>query len=368
MISGAILPSVLELRQYTLHPGRRDELIELFEREFIEPQEAAGITLAGLFRDAQRADRFIWIRGFSDMGSRREALESFYGGACWTKHRDAANATMLDSDNVLLLRPIAAWPHREAKYRGPLLLATYLFASESDAASFARRAAGALAEAFRRNGGAIVALLTTEHSINSFPRLPVRAGEHAVVLLLDGIEPERLLMRNPAPSEIAHLVPTPRSKIQLSRTGSPGDFDFLSGSWHVKHRKRRSRLSGSNEWVEETGTCRGFVLADGVVSVDEFDFPSGIKGCSVRNLDREAQRWGIQWTTNHSGRLCPPVYGGFDEDRGEFYGHDVEAGTPVFVRYIWSRCKTAHPRWEQAFSIDGGAGWETNWVMDFSRS
>ena len=136
----------------------------------------------------------------------------------------------------------------------------------------------------------------------------------------------------------------------------------------MKHDKLRSRLSGSSEWIEETGTCRGFVLADGVVSVDEFDFPlSGIKGCSLRNLDREARRWSIHWTTNRSGRLFAPVHGGFDDDRGEFYGYDTEAGTPVLVRYIWAGCKTAHPHWEQAFSVDGGASWETNWRMDFSK-
>jgi hypothetical protein len=257
----------------------------------------------------------------------------------------------------------------DTTYRGPLLAATYLFANESEAASFAQHDIGALNEAVRRDGGAIVALLTIERSHNTFPRLPVREGEHVVVVLFDGIEPERLCMQNPAPSEIAHLVPTPRSKIRLTRRGSPGNFDFLKGDWNVKHRKLRSRLTGSNDWVEETGTCRGFTLADGIVSVDEFVFPSsGIKACSLRNLDREAQRWTIHWTTNRTGRLFAPVHGGFDNDRGEFYGYDVEAGTPVFVRYIWSDCKSKYPRWEQAFSVDGGASWETNWTMDFTKA
>ncbi|TIT92200.1 MAG: NIPSNAP family protein, partial [Mesorhizobium sp.] len=31
---------VVELRQYTLKPGRRETLIALFDREFIETQEA----------------------------------------------------------------------------------------------------------------------------------------------------------------------------------------------------------------------------------------------------------------------------------------------------------------------------------------
>jgi hypothetical protein len=29
---------------------------------------------------------------------------------------------------------------------------------------------------------------------------------------------------------------------------------------------------------------------------------------------------------------------------------------------------TPTPRWEQAFSEDGGETWETNWVMDFARA
>src|SRR5213083_1151656 len=96
---------VVELRQYTLHPGKRDVLIDLFDREFIEPQEALGIKVIGQFRDLDRPDRFVWLRGFRDMTSRAKALSDFYGGPVWKAHREAANATMIDSDNVLLLRP-----------------------------------------------------------------------------------------------------------------------------------------------------------------------------------------------------------------------------------------------------------------------
>ena len=102
------LCNIVELRQYTLHPGQRDTLIELFDREFIESQEAVGMTVMGQFRDLDDADRFVWLRGFGDMASRKAALESFYGGPIWQAHRDAANATMVDSDDVLLLR--TAWP------------------------------------------------------------------------------------------------------------------------------------------------------------------------------------------------------------------------------------------------------------------
>src|SRR5436190_4309710 len=96
---------VVELRQYTLHPGKRDILIDLFDREFIEPQEAVGIRIIGQFRDLDHPDRFVWLRGFRDMTSRAKALTDFYGGPVWKTHREAANETMIDSDNVLLLRP-----------------------------------------------------------------------------------------------------------------------------------------------------------------------------------------------------------------------------------------------------------------------
>src|SRR4051812_35757026 len=61
---------VIELRQYTLHPGKRDVLVELFDREFIEPQEALGMRVIGQFRDLDHPDRFVWLRGFKDMASR----------------------------------------------------------------------------------------------------------------------------------------------------------------------------------------------------------------------------------------------------------------------------------------------------------
>jgi len=100
--------TVFELRQYTLHPGRRDELIELFEREFVESQEELGARVVGTFRDVERPDRFVWIREFADMATRPAALTGFYGGPVWKEHRDAANATMIDFDDVLLLEPVGA--------------------------------------------------------------------------------------------------------------------------------------------------------------------------------------------------------------------------------------------------------------------
>lgn len=352
--------TIFELRQYTLRPGRRDELIDLFEKEFIEPQLAAGIELAGLFRDAARPDRFIWIRAFADMEARRASLSAFYDGPVWRARRDEANATMIDSDNVLLLRPAAGsgtWTPRT--FAEPLLAATYLFDNADAAQAFAQQVQ-------RRS---IVAAFVTASARNTFPRLPVREGEHAVVFLTEGVEPGRLTQLGRAPDEVARLLPTRRSRMQVQIVGERGDFDFLTGNWIVAHRRLRARLSNCTDWIEERGKYRGCSFADGVLSVDEFEFPArGIKGCSIRTLDLATRRWTIHWTTSDTGYLFAPVHGGFNDARGEFYGEEVCEGRTVLARYLWLDCGTAHPRWEQAFSTDGGVSWETNWTMEFTRA
>jgi quinol monooxygenase YgiN len=99
---------IVELRQYTLHPGQREALITLFDREFVESQEELGMVILGQFRDLDNPDRFVWLRGFETMPSRAKALASFYSGPAWKANSAAANATMIDSDNVLLLRPASA--------------------------------------------------------------------------------------------------------------------------------------------------------------------------------------------------------------------------------------------------------------------
>jgi quinol monooxygenase YgiN len=80
---------IVELRQYTLHPGQRDALIELFERVLLDSQEEMGATLIGQFRDVEDPNRFVWLRGFSDMDKRLAMLQAFYGGSVWQEHRYA---------------------------------------------------------------------------------------------------------------------------------------------------------------------------------------------------------------------------------------------------------------------------------------
>ncbi len=183
---------IVELRQYTLHPGKRDVLIDLFDREFIEPQEALGMNILGQFCDLDDPDRFVWLRGFQDMASRAAALQAFYGGPVWKAHRETANATMIDSDNVFLLRPTRAdsgfaletsdrSPRGSKEIPGGIVIGTiYYFDAPVNSAFidfFERVMKPVLAE----TGAAILASFVTENSENTFPALPVREGENVVI-------------------------------------------------------------------------------------------------------------------------------------------------------------------------------------------
>ena len=66
--------------------------------------------------------------------------------------------------------------------------------------------------------------------------------------------------------------------------------------------------------------------------------------------------------------LDPPVLGSFSGDTGVFEGADTFEGRPILVRFTWAGVTTPTPRWEQAFSEDGGETWETNWIMEFARA
>ena len=57
----------------------------------------------------------------------------------------------------------------------------------------------------------------------------------------------------------------------------------------------------------------------------------------------------------------------FENGVGTFYANDSWQGQPIRVRFLWTLPAPDRPRWEQAFSPDGGASWETNWIMSFTR-
>lgn len=146
------------------------------------------------------------------------------------------------------------------------------------------------------------------------------------------------------------------------------DFDFLFGDWDVAHRRLKRRLVGDDQWEDFNGTCSARPILGGRGNFDEnvLDLPAGrYQACTARLFNEG--RWSIWWMDGRDPKLDPPVVGGFEEGVGRFYSDETFEGRPVRVRFEWSQITPASARWAQAMSPDGGATWETNWVMRFAR-
>jgi NIPSNAP len=202
---------VVELRQYTLRPGQRDVLVELFDREFVESQEELGMAILGQFRDLDDPDRFVWLRGFPDLATRAGRLQTFYSGPIWKKHAAAANATMLDSDNVLLLRPVEPGSgfvlpaERRPSTEDSTMVATIHYRDRPFGPAFV----GQFRRAAAQQGVVPLALFWTEYAENTLPALPVRTGEHVFVWFSREVADLVDL-----PTDRLRLAPTPRSLLR----------------------------------------------------------------------------------------------------------------------------------------------------------
>jgi hypothetical protein len=151
-----------------------------------------------------------------------------------------------------------------------------------------------------------------------------------------------------------------------------GDFDFQIGSWQVRHRRLKERLVGSDEWEEFDGTSdmRPILGGNGNVEDNVLHIPGGTyRAIALRSYDPAQDSWAIWWLDARSPHaLDVPVIGRFENGVGHFYADDRLGDQPIRLRFIWSRTDTESPRWEQAMSADGGATWEVNWTMDFTRT
>jgi hypothetical protein len=88
---------------------------------------------------------------------------------------------------------------------------------------------------------------------------------------------------------------------------------------------------------------------------------------SLRLYDPASAQWSLHVASSRSGDMSPPTIGQFADGRGEFIGHETIGGRDVLVRFVVSDITATSCRFEQAFSTDGGATWEVNWIATDTR-
>jgi hypothetical protein len=166
---------------------------------------------------------------------------------------------------------------------------------------------------------------------------------------------------------------TPSDPANLPQRDGSHDFDFLIGDWKAHVRRLPDRLNNSNLWVEYDGISNHHKLLDSNANFEQFEVTSTdkklhIKAQTLRLYNPTTRQWSIYLVDLDNGTLdTPPVVGGFNGKRGEFYHQELLKGRTILVRYLWLDLSPNSARMEQSYSPDGGKTWEVNWINRYAR-
>ncbi|HEX9512796.1 MAG TPA: NIPSNAP family protein [Puia sp.] len=160
--------------------------------------------------------------------------------------------------------------------------------------------------------------------------------------------------------------------VTASPTSSCSDFDFLLGEHFVHHKKLKTRLINSGEWIEFDGKQTMQSLLQGIGNLEQHFMKTTdgkpAEGMAVRLFDPATRLWSIYWSDSNTGRMDMPVVGSFEDKVGHFFAKDIFNGKPILIQFNWDATDQAKPVWSQAFSTDQGKTWEWNWYMYFTRT
>jgi hypothetical protein len=237
---------VVEFRRYTVKAGEREHFAEYFESYFPEAFQQMGAIVFGQFFERKDPAMFTWMRGFKNTDARAVINAGFYYGPLWREHALTMNSLMLDSTNVLLLRPLnpergvavlpSVDPVVERKGAQGVVVAQIFAVKANSVDAFAQQAEATFA-GYRAAGAREAGVLVTLDTPNNFPQLPVRTDGPYLVWL--GVVKDNQAL------ETQFTPLAERSSQSLSATGllrGAPELVFLGPT-------RRSRL----RWLAEEG-------------------------------------------------------------------------------------------------------------------
>jgi hypothetical protein len=164
------------------------------------------------------------------------------------------------------------------------------------------------------------------------------------------------------------------AEVPVDQLDGRRDFDFLYGKWQLVNRRVDALADEPGEWQEFEASLETRPILDGLGNIDLYsapDFPGRgrFQGFGLRLFDPNENVWRVWWaSTTSDGQLDTPVVGRFENGDGRFECDDVLAGRAVWVRYEWKDITPTAARWEQSFSFDGGRTFETNWIVELTRT
>jgi hypothetical protein len=147
----------------------------------------------------------------------------------------------------------------------------------------------------------------------------------------------------------------------------PRDFDFLAGTWSISNRRRLP----DSTWDEFPGEATVWSAIGGLASIEDLRIPArGFAGMGVRVFHVETGQWADHWVSGRNGVVNEPMMGTFVDGVGTFIADEVDevdGDRPIKARGTWDLISPTSCRWQQATSTDGGATWELDWTMDWTR-
>jgi hypothetical protein len=183
---------VIEFRRYTVKEGERERFAEYFESYFPEAFQQMGAMAFGQFFERKNPVGFTWMRGFKNTDARAVINAGFYYGPLWREHAFTMNSLMVDSNNVLLLRPLnpergvtvlpSVDPVTERKGAQGVVVAQIFAVKANSVDAFAQEAEAAFS-GYRAAGAREAGVLVTLDAPNNFPQLPVRTDGPYLVWL-----------------------------------------------------------------------------------------------------------------------------------------------------------------------------------------
>jgi hypothetical protein len=153
--------------------------------------------------------------------------------------------------------------------------------------------------------------------------------------------------------------------LSTNAPGQPGQFDFLTGEWHIDNR----RLNADGSWDEFPGEASCYSILQGVVSIEELRIPARqFSGMGLRVLDVTNATWSDFWVNAKSGVLrAPGMVGGFCGSIGTFISEETDEAQAILVRGVWQQISPDACSWQQSVSRDQGQTWQADWAMQWRR-
>jgi hypothetical protein len=98
--------SLVELRQYRMHPGQRENWVRFMNEVIVPFQKSKGMKVLGMWVAEEDPDLFVWMREFESEAERERQYEEVYQSDYWKTEVAPKAAAMNNREKMVITRLI----------------------------------------------------------------------------------------------------------------------------------------------------------------------------------------------------------------------------------------------------------------------